>query len=105
MISIRPFAGEGQNVFRPRSLIRSALLLRSKLAELSRKLKLAQGIEKAQQKKANFEKERLTRGRSTTSQVILFENDYSQALIAKVRIQQDLLRTYSQMKTFQGSAL
>lgn len=76
--------------------------LNRKLSDLRERYKLALAIEKTQKSKADYEKDRLNRGRSTTMQVIQFENDYSQAFLSKMRIQQEFLRTYSQLKLFGG---
>lgn len=74
--------------------------LNQKMKELKARLQLAVTIEKAQRVKADYEKERLKRGRSTTAQLIVFENDYSQSSLMKVRLQLELIRTYLQLRTF-----
>jgi outer membrane protein TolC len=61
---------------------------------------LAVQLEQLQRAKLEHERNRLQRGRSTTYQIILFEGDYSQAVLSLVRASSDLLRIYSQLKVF-----
>lgn len=74
-----------------------------KLAETQRKLELSLSLEKAQKEKLLYEKERFKRGRTTTYQVLLFEQDYAQAQIGRIRAEGDVLRILSQMKLYGGS--
>ncbi|MBL7714026.1 MAG: TolC family protein [Bdellovibrionales bacterium] len=74
--------------------------LSQKSEEAKLRLKLAHEMEDAQEKKLSYERDRLNRGRSTTAQVALFENDYSQAQLARMRAQVDVLGLNAQMKTF-----
>lgn len=76
--------------------------LTSKFAESKARLELAEAIEQAQRQKLNHEKERQSRGRTTTYQVLLFEQDFASSQLARVRAQGDILRLIAQMKTFQN---
>lgn len=62
--------------------------------ELSRKLELLQG------NKLEHERDRLHQGRTTTYQVLLFEQDYLLAQLTRIRDQANLLNLIAQMKTF-----
>jgi len=78
--------------------------LERKLAEARRRLELSAEMEAAQERKLTYEKQRHGRGRSTTYQVLLFEQDYASAQLARIRAQADVLRLIAQMKTFGGAA-
>lgn len=74
--------------------------LNQKSEEAQRRLKLARAIEEAQEKKLSYERDRLNRGRSTMVQVSLFEQDYSQSQLSRMRAQAEVLTLNSQLKTF-----
>ncbi|MEW6056390.1 MAG: TolC family protein [Bdellovibrionota bacterium] len=78
--------------------------LNRRLQEAKERLKLAQSIEDAQKEKLDNERSRHRRGRTTTYQVILFEQDYATAQISRIRNQGEILQLIAQMKTF-GSLL
>lgn len=59
-------------------------------------------VEKANREKVTYERYRHDRGRTTLYQVILFENDYADAELARIRAQADVLNAYAQLRTFGG---
>lgn len=77
--------------------------LEQRLSEARRRLELARSLEKAQSTKLTYERDRQSRGRSTTFQVLLFEQDYAGAQLAHLQAQAEVLRLIAQMKTFGGS--
>lgn len=79
--------------------------LTQKLHESKTRLKLARSVEQAQERKLAHERNRLTSGRTTTYQVLLFEQDYSQAQLVRIQAQADVLQIIALMKTYSaGSA-
>lgn len=78
--------------------------LSRKLSETKARLELSVAIEKAQQEKLSYEKTRHSKGRTTTYQVLLFEQDFANAQLNRIRVQGDILRIIAQMKTFSGKA-
>ncbi len=74
--------------------------LTHKFTEAKKRLTLAKAIEKAQGTKLTYERERAQRGRSTTFQVLTFEQDYSSAQLSRIRAQADILNIVSRMKVF-----
>ena len=74
--------------------------LNRRLAEAKRRLELALQIEDAQQRKLTHERERLNRGRTTTYQVLLFEQDFAQAQLTRVQAEAEIINVLVQMKTF-----
>ncbi|MBC7691462.1 MAG: TolC family protein [Methylotenera sp.] len=77
--------------------------LNDQFEQAKKRLRLAIAIEKIQQKKMTYERERLGRGRTTTYQVLLFEQDLSQAELARVQSQAEVLQLLARMKLFGGS--
>jgi len=77
--------------------------LKSKLVESQNRLALAKELEKIQEEKLSNERNRLQRGRSTTFQLIQFETDFSNAQLARVRSQFEVLRLVAQLHTFDTS--
>ena len=69
--------------------------------EAKRRLSMARSIEEAQRKKLVYEKERLSKGRTTTYQVLLFEQDYTGAQASRVNAEGDVFGVYTQMKLFE----
>ena len=74
--------------------------LTQRLVEAKRRLEIAEKIEDSQKNKLNHEKERLNKGRTTTYQVLLFEQDYSQAQLARIQSEAEVLNLVAQMKLF-----
>ena len=77
--------------------------LEQKFAEGKNRLTIASKLEKAQKSKLDNERERLRRGRTTTFQVIQFEEDFANAQLNRIRMEAEVLGIYSQMKTFGGA--
>ncbi|MCM0605885.1 MAG: TolC family protein [Xanthomonadaceae bacterium] len=73
-----------------------------KFNESKKKVKLALSIEKLQREKLMHERDRLTRGRTTTSLVIQFEQDYSQSLLSRILAQAEVTQIYSKLKLLSG---
>ncbi len=73
-----------------------------RLEESKRNLEIARKLEQVQKAKLDAERARLSRGRTTTYQVIMFESDYANAQLNRIRLAQQVLAIYSQLKTFGG---
>lgn len=71
-----------------------------KFTESKTRLKLAYKIEKAQELKLAHERERLSKGRSTTYQVIVFEQDLAQAQLMRLEAEAQALQGLAQLKLF-----
>lgn len=63
-------------------------------------LKLAESMEKAQKLKLNNERNRLRQGRTTTYQVLLFEQDYLSAELARIQSAAQIINLNSQIKLY-----
>jgi outer membrane protein TolC len=74
--------------------------LDKRFVEAKGRLKLADELVKAQKEKIEYEKYRFNLGRSTTFQVLTYEQDYAQALLARLRIEQEILTIHAQMKAY-----
>lgn len=74
--------------------------LSSRLAESKTRFELAGRIEKIQKEKLDLERERLNRGRTTTYQLLLFEQDFAAAQLSRIRAQADVLRLLATLKTY-----
>lgn len=68
--------------------------------EVKEELVLARKFEAAQKEKLTYEKERQKLGRTTTYQVILFEQDYGTAQLSRILLQGKVLALNAQIKTF-----
>lgn len=66
-------------------------------------LRLLARIEDAQKAKLEAERTRLRQGRTTTYQVLLFEQDYSQSALSKVKLAANILGLQAQIKLYQAS--
>lgn len=77
--------------------------LSRKFEDAKNRLSLAIELEKAQQKKVDFEKTRRGRGRSTTIQVIQFEQDYASAQVSRINLESEIINLHAQLKTFGGA--
>lgn len=64
-------------------------------------LRLIGRIEEVQKNKLENERNRLRQGRTTTYQVLLFEQDYSQAAVTRVKSATNILGLQSQLKLYQ----
>jgi len=76
--------------------------LTKKALDLKERLKIAKELEDAQYKKYAHEQERLKLGRTTTYQVITFEQDYANAQYTRLSMQLQMLQLIGTMKTFNG---
>jgi outer membrane protein TolC len=70
------------------------------LADAKRRLALARSMEAVQARKYEHERGRLQRGRSTLYQVLLFEEDYAQAQLVRLRTLADVLLVAARLKIF-----
>jgi outer membrane protein TolC len=71
-----------------------------KFTEARLRLKMADELVSMQKEKLEYEKYRFNLGRTTTYQVLTFEQDYAQSLISRLRIENEILALHSQLKTF-----
>lgn len=76
--------------------------LKQSLSESKETLKLARAMENAQKSKLENERSRLRQGRTTTYQVLLFEQDYSQSQSSRVQAATQIIALESQLKLYQG---
>ncbi len=72
-----------------------------RVGEAKENLNLAQAIEDAQEAKLTSERQRLRQGRTTTYQVLMFEQDYSQAELAQMRAASEVLTLMPQIKLYE----
>lgn len=74
-----------------------------KMSDAKQTLKLATAMERAQKAKLDYERTRLRQGRTTTHQVLLFEQDYNKAQASRVQAASRILSLNSQSKMYQAS--
>lgn len=72
------------------------------LVDTRKRLSLAEELAQMQRRKLEHERDRLRRGRTVTSQVIMFETDSLQSELNLGRVALELLRVYAQLKLFGG---
>ncbi len=72
----------------------------SRFEDAKIKLALVEKIEEAQRIKAANERERLSKGRTVTFQVLNFEQDFAQSELARIQNETNILNIYSQLKIF-----
>jgi outer membrane protein TolC len=77
--------------------------LNKRFTESKNRLEIARSVEAMQKEKLLYEKSRLTRGRTTTFQVIIFEQEYALSQLAHIQAQATVLQLVAQMKTFGGN--
>lgn len=77
-------------------------ILSSRLDLYRKRLSLSYKKEKAEEKKYASERKRFNQGRTTTFQVVQFEQDLANAQILKLRNEQELITIYNQLKLFSG---
>ena len=77
----------------------------SKLEDAKIKLALIEKIEEAQKIKATNERDRLNRGRTTTFQVLNFEQDYAQSQLSRIQSETNILNIYAQLKVFNAGGI
>jgi outer membrane protein TolC len=76
--------------------------LTKKVNDMKERLKVAKELEDAQYKKYIYENNRLKLGRTTTYQVITFQQDYANAQYNRLSMQLQILESLATMKTFVG---
>ncbi|MBI4403082.1 MAG: TolC family protein [Deltaproteobacteria bacterium] len=74
--------------------------LTTKFTDAKTRLGLAFEIEKAQKEKLDYEKDRHSRGRTTTYHVLMFEQDFALAQAMRIKAQVEILRISALMKLF-----
>ncbi len=74
--------------------------LQQKIADSQARLGIADLLVETQERKANAERERFNKGRSTTYQVLTFEEDYAQSRLNRLRSQFELQTLTLQLNTF-----
>lgn len=74
--------------------------LQAQLEEADMRLKLASELESAQKTKLAYERQRLETGRTTTYQILTFENDYAQSQLATIKAKADILGIQAKLKSF-----
>lgn len=77
--------------------------LQRQLEEAQMRLGLAQSLERAQKEKLEYEKDRLEIGRTTTYQIIMFEQDYASSQLATIKAKADILGILARLKSFGDS--
>ncbi len=70
------------------------------LSDARIRLQLATDIELAQKQKLDYEKNRLERGRTTTYQILLFEQDYANAQLGAIKAKAEILGIIAKLKSF-----
>lgn len=78
--------------------------LTQKFEDAKQTLRLATSLEKAQKEKLENERTRLRQGRTTTYQVLLFEQEYNSAQAAKVQAAARILNLQSESKLYQPNS-
>lgn len=77
-------------------------ILRARFENFKERLRMTQKLEKVQEKKLLQEKRRYSAGRTTTFQVLQFEQDYANTQLFKLRFERELITVYNQLKLFSG---
>lgn len=76
--------------------------LKQRLSESKATLKIARSMEAAQKSKLENERTRLRQGRTTTYQVLLFEQDYTSSQASRILAATQIIAIESQLKLYQG---
>ncbi len=79
--------------------------LKDKFQQAKDRLTIYDQLEKTQKTKLEYERVRRQRGRTTTQQVLLFEQDYEQAQLGRIKTMSDILQLLAQMKTYGSSPM
>lgn len=77
-------------------------ILSERFTNFKTRLELTQKLEKVQEKKLTTEKRRYNQGRTTTFQVLQFEQDFANAQLLKLRNERELIIVYNQLMLFAG---
>ena len=78
--------------------------LNDKFRQAQERFHLYTNLEAKQKEKFDYERSRRTAGRTTTEQVLLFENDYEAAQFSRIQSLSDIFTVYSQMKLYEEVA-
>ncbi len=79
--------------------------LLTKFEDAKERLTLVQQIAEAQKNKSLYENNRLNNGRTTTFQVLNFEQDYASSELLRIQTETDLLTIYSKLKIYNPGAV
>lgn len=71
--------------------------------EGQKRLGLVKTIRSSQREKLHYERDRLSKGRTTTFQVIMFEQEYALSELSLTKAQFELIQLYINMKMFGGA--
>ncbi|MDB5037056.1 MAG: hypothetical protein JWQ35_584 [Bacteriovoracaceae bacterium] len=74
--------------------------LTQKFISAKDRLQLVRELEESEKEKVRHERERLQKGRTTTFQVLLFEQDYSASKLNRIQSEGEVLTLLAQLKTF-----
>lgn len=74
-----------------------------RLDEAKKRYGIAERLAGIQKKKVENERRQLRRGRTTTYQALIFDQDYNQAEAARIQAQSEVLTILARMKTFGGN--
>ena len=77
-------------------------ILQERFENFKKRLRLAQKMVDIQEKKLRVEKKRYDQGRTTTFQVLQFEQDFAETQILKLRYERELITVYNQLKLCSG---
>lgn len=77
-------------------------ILSQRFDEFKKRLTLSKRMEEVQSKKLTAEKRRYNQGRSTTFQVLTFEQDFANAQLLRLRNEFELVNVHNQLKLFGG---
>ncbi len=77
-------------------------ILQERFGNFKKRLKLSQKMVQVQERKLTTEKRRYSQGRTTTFQVLQFEQDFANAQLLKLRYERELITVYNQLKLFSG---
>ena len=78
--------------------------LNDKFRQAQERFHMYVDLEKKQKEKFDYERSRRTAGRTTTEQVLLFENDFEAAQYSRIQSLSDIFTVYSQMKLYEEVA-
>jgi outer membrane protein TolC len=74
-----------------------------KIRNAQDRLTITKKLEEIQLRKLEVEHQRLANGKTTTYQVLLFEQEYTSAQIATLLVEDEILQLLAELKTFGGS--
>jgi outer membrane protein TolC len=77
-------------------------ILNERFVNYKKRLKLSQKMVQVQERKFLVEKKRFNQGRTTTFQVLQFEQDFANTQLLKLRYERELILVYNQLKLFSG---